>query len=773
MVSVALLPREQELRVMYMKGQRYEQARAEFENQLARGDLSVSIVMPLKDLYVHFGEIDKAVALLERFVKDHPDNVSALRVLAKLYGDSMRPAEQIATLETLHRLHPGEKALRELVALYDLHGPYEKKIAAFDILVRDYGAGHKETLEVAFHHASHGRHKQALDILSKPGVHDLSLEVEELRAGLMLEIGDREKARVTAVKWLRYNYDAASLERFLHLFQNRGEDGEALKILNNFEEKITGEPKLLLLRAELEMEQGQNDRAIAQIRDLSREGRLSGEEFAGLLTRAVSAQKGGFALRLASEAAPEKLADKTLASIAETALREGQPEVMKPLLVKYGDGALSSRPVLAGHLQGRLASAAGAGLPASSLKNWQRDLSTLLDLARWHADSNSRAASGLPDKGAVSRALLARLSQGALTDAGKLEVLTALSRLKVKEPLLAHLEAPALEQGGPYAELYEQTLLRVGGEASPRLAIFRARMNSTPVETKRAIALRLIDEQQTAQAETILRELALNAPPESEDVRTLISLWAKPLEPRNRDWLIDRTRQSTGDTQAAWMLHLLKGGAAHAVVRLVGDEIPPANDAVFDRYLEALVTLRDGPRFAAALEPRLRGPAAGERWMIYATWAEGLDRYTIAKQIYAKLLKAEPERLDPLPRLGAMAYREGRWSEVVDTLGPFLAREAGDWKTNYYFSEAHFYLGNSFEAQKYSLQALERMDAKPEENLTMRVARAYCLKRLGRKNEAVTAFRQLLNQKNGDAAFRSRMTAALGELKAANHSTAY
>jgi len=764
-VSVVLLPRDRELRVMNLKGQRYEQARIEFENQVDRGDLSVATVMPLVDIYKHFGEIEKSVQLLERFVSENPQNSSALRILSNLYSDAMRPADQIATLEAIQRIHPASAHLRELVDLYSLHGPYGKKIAALETLVRERWATSEETLEVAFHNASHGKPEKALEILSLSGVHPLSMEVEELRADLLLDLGEKDQARATAVKWLKHNFDTASLDRMLHLFNNRGEPGEALKILANFEANIASHPHLLLLRAQLEMAGGQNDRAIAQVQELNREGHLSGDDFTGLMTRAVKARRGEFALRLAREAAPDNLEGKNIAVIAETALREGQPEVMQPLLVRYGETALLSRPVLAGHLKGRLGGLSSARKGPNPLPaNWKRDLETTLDLARWHADEDSKSLTRLPGKKNVIDALLEHLDSGQLSDAQKLNVLSTLAHLQVTTALLPHLEPLAMEQGGPWAKLYEETLVRLGGETGRRkLDLFRARQDTTPIETKRSIARRFIEEEKNKDAEEILRMLAEAALPESEDVRALITLWSRPLAEENLAWLIDRARQSTGETQAGWMRHLNEVGAASEVVHLLGDTLPE-NDAVFDRYLEALAALRDGPRLGQAIEARLNGPIAGDRWFTYGTWAEGLDQFQVARRVFRKLIQSEPGRTAPLRNLGAIAYHEGHWTEVVDTLGPFLQKEKGDWKSYYYFAEANHFLGHSFEAQKYSLHALERIDGEAEWSLPMRVARAYCLKRLNRKEEAITAFRELLEKETGNGALRSSLTAALGEL---------
>jgi len=762
-ISVTLLPREQELRVMYLKGQRYEQARMEFETQVAKGDLSVSSVMPLVDLYTHFGQIDEAVALLERFTGQNPRNVAALDMLARLYGDAMRPADQVRVLETLQALHPNIERLKDLITLYRLHGPDDKLIAAMEVLIEDRAAESEEIMQVAFHHAQAGRKARALEILSMPSGRMLSMDVEEMRASLMLDLGQTDEARATAISWLKSNYDTGSLERMLRLFKSAGHPKDALAVLSPFEEKVGSNGDMMILKAELELADGKLDSAVAQVRELGEKGAITSEEFAALMNRSLRSGQDDFARRLAAEAAPNNLGHVTLTAIAETALKEGQPELMAPLLTQYGEQALASRPVLAGHLKGRLGGAESA-TPGKVAINWRDDLKTTLDLARWHADPGSKKQKGLPGRQAVIRALLAMLDKDGLTDSTRLDIYGALLQLGVTDPLLSRLEKPALERGGRWAALYEQALNGLAGKnGERRREIYQAQRSTTPTATRRATAMRLIDEKALDEAERILRALAETAEPESEDVMNLVSLWPRPLAPDNLAWLVDRARQSAGPTQAGWMHHLNQAGAASEVVRLAGDRLPE-NGEVFHRYLEALATLRDGPHLARALNQRMNGPVKGERWQTYGAWAEGLDQFDTARAIFRKLLAAEPDVALPLRHLGVIAYHEGHWREVADTLGPYLAREEGDWQTNYYYAEANLYLGHSFEAEKHSLLALEGINREPEPTLAMQVARAYCLKRLGRKEEAIVEFKALLDQPTGAPLFRSGLVAALGEL---------
>ncbi len=56
-----LLPSTSETGLMHLKEKRLDTARATFEDLLNKGDYSLDVVMPLVDIYLQYGETDKAI----------------------------------------------------------------------------------------------------------------------------------------------------------------------------------------------------------------------------------------------------------------------------------------------------------------------------------------------------------------------------------------------------------------------------------------------------------------------------------------------------------------------------------------------------------------------------------------------------------------------------------------------------------------------------------------------------------------------------------------
>ena len=75
---------------MRLKDKDFVLARETYENRYASGDMSVAVVMPLARVYLYYGELDRALALLERFVSMDPGNAEALALLGRHYRSAQR-----------------------------------------------------------------------------------------------------------------------------------------------------------------------------------------------------------------------------------------------------------------------------------------------------------------------------------------------------------------------------------------------------------------------------------------------------------------------------------------------------------------------------------------------------------------------------------------------------------------------------------------------------------------------------------------------------------
>src|SRR6185503_8477784 len=80
-----IAPSHKEVALMQMRDANFEEAYKLYNNLHDQGDNSIGIVAPLVDLYIHYGDTNKAVRLLEHFVSKHKRSIDVRKKLANLY----------------------------------------------------------------------------------------------------------------------------------------------------------------------------------------------------------------------------------------------------------------------------------------------------------------------------------------------------------------------------------------------------------------------------------------------------------------------------------------------------------------------------------------------------------------------------------------------------------------------------------------------------------------------------------------------------------------
>src|SRR5213594_879353 len=142
-LSIALVPGKSELALIHLKDKEYEVARRAYEERLTAGDRSVRVVMPLTQLYLQFGDVEKAVQLMESFVAENPNDVAALKRLGKFFQYAERPRDYLTILE------PVEANLRELSDIYNFTAQYERQIEILKTLIEKYPKRPQDFIDLA------------------------------------------------------------------------------------------------------------------------------------------------------------------------------------------------------------------------------------------------------------------------------------------------------------------------------------------------------------------------------------------------------------------------------------------------------------------------------------------------------------------------------------------------------------------------------------------------------------------------------------------------
>ena len=441
--SFLLIPRKAELGLMYKKGRQYDLAKYELKKQVANGDLSTSITIPLMELYLHFGEIYQAVDLMERYVDENPKDISAREMLGKLYRDGMVPHKYIANLEEITLLQPTEKRFRELIHLYQTHGRSEKASEYLNILMKQVPSNPKDHFTLAFLQAKKGNLPDALDTLEmfeKEHSQSVPLELKELQIHLLLNQNQIEQARKKATRWLAKNFSYDSLRRLVQLFRSQNQNASALQLMKTFDNLIkktasknrnspewsmdgmrnrafgdekggvyskgTSEEFLRSEYIDLQLQGLTRKETLAKMHALFKQEKLPNSLREDAIDLALELNDYSLLFEMALETAPEKVEQDLLLHLSEITLSAEVSNPMKKVLKKFGEGFLSQQPLLAARLMDRLNDREAA-------LRWLQKAETRKDLTLEQEIDliNFYKKLGVPERGNSKREALAKMKE--------------------------------------------------------------------------------------------------------------------------------------------------------------------------------------------------------------------------------------------------------------------------------------------------------------------------------------------------------------------------
>ena len=389
--SFLLIPRKAELGLIYKKGRQFDLAKFELKKQASKGDLSISVTIPLMELYLHFGEIAQAVDLIERFVEENPQDISIRDMLGNLYKDGMIPQKYISNLEKSAVLEPTEKRLRELIHQHQTHGTQEKVLEYLKLLVQQFPDNPREQYDLAFLQAKLGNPADALNTLEafeKEYPQSVSIDIKALQVHMFLNQSKYDRAQEEASNWLAQNFSPSSLARLVQLFRSKNQKAQAFQLMKRFysfyqetpqekrnspnlqverksykaslSEKGRGfqkEAVINFLRDEyydLQFQILSKKEALAKMRELSRQKKLPDSLMKEYIDLAIELKDHPLLFKIALETPVEKVDKNLLIHLAEIALSAEVGDSMKKVLDRFGEEFLSSRPLLGARLMDRL-----------------------------------------------------------------------------------------------------------------------------------------------------------------------------------------------------------------------------------------------------------------------------------------------------------------------------------------------------------------------------------------------------------------------------------
>ena len=350
--SLLLVAREPELALIDLRDKEYDRALQRYEQRIAAGDFSVSVVIPLCQLYLQFGKTGTAVTVMERFVRDNPSNLDALRQLARYYQMSQRTEEYVRALERLVTLEPdpSEATLRELSDIYNFKGDLPRQILTLQNLTRLYPSEPHDLIDLANLQAAHGQLADAAVTLEKfeaAQPDSTPLDTVHFLLSVLLDSGQSEEADRQARAWLVRHPDPDTAAGFASLMSGKGQAAKALALLEGYERNADTNQGVLTELTQLEVVNGKPDRALKRLDRLYASNRLPDGALEQYLDLLLSSHQAATALDVTTHRDITALSPWLLSNLADAAASSGRRDVADYLARSLGDAYLNGEPLLA------------------------------------------------------------------------------------------------------------------------------------------------------------------------------------------------------------------------------------------------------------------------------------------------------------------------------------------------------------------------------------------------------------------------------------------
>lgn len=351
--SVPLIPTDRELAFLRFKDQLYDAARDELEQRLAEGDLSVGVVRPLAELHLQYADVDSAILLLERFVAEHPDDLSARRVLGTYYQFGQRPYDYLRNLEQIAARSPTGEVLRELAEIYSWMDEPDRQIDTLAWLDQRGLATAGELVALARLRAALGRYAEAVDALDRAerlAPDALDADGLELLASLLVDAGRGEEAVARLAQRPAVRDDLDLAVRLARALQGRQQPALAARLLEASPGLDARNPAALATLTQAQVDAGLAPQALARLMDLQRAGALPDALKPTLVDLAVYQRDFDTAWAAGRSLGWSGIPGSALAGLAAAAYAEGRADDVQALVREAGDGWLAGVPVLAAQL---------------------------------------------------------------------------------------------------------------------------------------------------------------------------------------------------------------------------------------------------------------------------------------------------------------------------------------------------------------------------------------------------------------------------------------
>ncbi len=278
------IPSEKEIAVVNYKEQVWNfdqnvyKSKEPFVKRFKDGDRSVDVINALVDIYVQEGNVNEAIAVLEAFVVEQPDNIEARKQLGTLYQYAQRPSDYLKNLEQIKALSGNKDVLRDLSDIYSFNEDYKKQAAVMnELIATKQPLEPRQFIELANLQAADSKPLEAistLHALKEAHPDKVSYDAMRLLVSLLLDLGEKDKALAEAEWWKTKTSNMEEIAQLTNMLHFKGGSELANRYLESYGEGVFDYPDLVAEKVLIYITQGKETEAYEALNALDVAGTL-------------------------------------------------------------------------------------------------------------------------------------------------------------------------------------------------------------------------------------------------------------------------------------------------------------------------------------------------------------------------------------------------------------------------------------------------------------------------------------------------------------------
>lgn len=342
--TIYAIPSVQELALINFKDKKFDEARVQYEAQLAQGNLSPDTAGNLVDLYLQNGRVSDAIAVMEQFVAKRPNDISARVILGQLYQYAQRQDDYLKNLEAIKALNPSEAVLAKLHEEYQKDAQFTKQLSTLEALVQQGGQGGamdgSRYRALATMQAQAKQYDEAIDNLNKlrnAEPQNFKFPEIELLVSLLADAKRTDDALREANGWAaKPEATPQELARLGDILQYKASPAVALSYFAGIQNRINEAPELTTGYVIALIAGGQQPQAYALMQQLYKDGKLPDGLQNEMLMQAIASGDMPTVMALFDSAQAAQFNESQLITMTEMAAIKDQPALMAKLKERFG-----------------------------------------------------------------------------------------------------------------------------------------------------------------------------------------------------------------------------------------------------------------------------------------------------------------------------------------------------------------------------------------------------------------------------------------------------